>query len=107
MKEARQPHFPLEIGDRTFQLVRDHLTALNHTGPVGLSCDDTKLFSSLRLFWDRDKNSYFLIGGVDGPYRVEDPESVRQVISEGKIRKATKVSHYWYFFKSVFANPKS
>ena len=82
------------IEDHTFQLVEDHLAALNHTGPVGLSCDDTKLFSSLRLFWDKEKNAYFLIGGVNGPYRVEDPDSVRQVISEGKIRKATKVFCY-------------
>jgi hypothetical protein len=81
----------MEICDRTFQLVEDHLAALNHTGPVGLSCDDTKLFSSLRLFWDKEKNTYFLVGGVDGPYHVADPDSVRQVISEGKIKKATKV----------------
>lgn len=93
MKESRQPRFPMEICDRTFQLVEDHLAALNHTGPVGLSCDDTKLFSSLRLFWDKEKNTYFLVGGVDGPYRVADPDSVRQVISEGKIKKATKVRY--------------
>jgi hypothetical protein len=91
-KESWQPRFPMEICDRTFQLIEDHLTALNHTGPVGLSCDDTKLFSSLRLFWDKEKNSYFLVGGVNGPYRVADPDSVRQVISEGKIKKATKVN---------------
>ena len=81
----------MEIGDRTFELVSDHLKALNYTGPVGLSCDDTKLFSSLRLYWDSDEDSYFLVGGVDGPYRVADPESVKEVISEGKIQKATKV----------------
>ena len=90
-KEARQPRFPMEIGDCTFELVLDHLKALNYTGPVGLSCDDTKLFSSLRLYWDSDENSYFLVGGVDGPYRVADAESVKEVIAEEKIRKATKV----------------
>jgi hypothetical protein len=72
----------MEIGDRTFELVLDNL---------GLSCDDTKLFSSLRLYWDSDKNSYFLVGGVDGPYRVADAESVKKVIAEEKIRKVTKV----------------
>lgn len=98
MKESRQPRFPMQICNRTFQIVKDHLAALNHTGPVGLSCDDTKLFSSLRLFWDKEKNTYFLVGGVDGPYRVADPDSVRQVISEGKIKKATKACCYRYSY---------
>lgn len=80
----------MEICDHTFQLVEDHLAVLNHTRPVGLSCDDTKLFSSLWLFWDKEKNTYF------GPYHVTDPDSMRQVILEGKIKKATKVSHYRY-----------
>jgi hypothetical protein len=81
----------MEICDQTFQLVTDQLTALNYTGPVGLSCDDTKLFSSLRLYWDSDEKSYFLVGGVDGPYRVADADSVKEVIKQGKIQKATKV----------------
>lgn len=81
----------MDVCDRTFQLVEDHLKALNYSGPVGLSCDDTKLFSSLRLYWDADQDSYFLIGGVDGPYRVPDADSVKQVIADGKIKKATKV----------------
>lgn len=81
----------MEIYNLTFQLVADHLTSLNYMGPVGLSCDDTKLFSSLRLYWDSDENSYFLVGGVDGPYRVPDPDSVREVIAQGKIQKAMKV----------------
>jgi hypothetical protein len=88
----------MEICDRTFQLVEDHLAALNHTGPVGLSCNDTKLFSSLWLFWDKENNAYFLVGGVDCPYRVADPDSVRQVISEGKIKKAMKVCRYRYYY---------
>lgn len=86
----------MEICDHTFELVVDHLTALNHTGPVGLSCDDTKLFSSLWLFWDKEKNAYFPIGGVDGPYLVPDLDSIKQVIAEGGTIKATKVSHYQY-----------
>lgn len=98
MKEARQPRFPMEICNQTFKLVADHLVALNYTGPVGLSCDDTKLFSSLRLYWDSDENSYFLVGGADGPYRVPDADSVRDVIAQGTIRKVTKV---WRFQTST------
>jgi hypothetical protein len=91
MKEARQPRFPMEICERSFELVEDHLAALEYTGPVGLSCDDTKLFAALRLYWDAEKKAHFLVGGVDGPCGVVNPEQVKQVIEDAKIRKATKV----------------
>ncbi|KAG6916064.1 hypothetical protein DXG01_008589 [Tephrocybe rancida] len=91
MKEARQPKFPTEICEQCFILVIEHLSAVNYTGPVGCSCDDTKLFSSLRLYWDSNEQSYFLIGGTDGPHQVLDPDDVKQVLAEGKITKATKV----------------
>jgi hypothetical protein len=81
----------MEICDQTFQLVTDQLTALNYTGHVGLSCDDTKLISSLCLFWDSDEKSYFLVGGVEAPYCVADVDSVKEVIKQGKIQKAMKV----------------
>jgi hypothetical protein len=91
MKEARQPRFPMEICDRTFKLVADHLDALDYDGPVGLSCDDTKLFATFRLYWDKEKDSYVLIGGTDGPLVVKDPDSVQEVIDRAKAQKATKV----------------
>jgi hypothetical protein len=81
----------MEISERSFQLVVDQLAALDHTGPVGLSCDDTKLFSTLRLYWDAQQQSYFLVGGVDGPYRVADADQVKKVIADAKIQKASKV----------------
>ncbi|KAG6905164.1 hypothetical protein DXG01_004460, partial [Tephrocybe rancida] len=90
-KEARQPRFPTVIEDRNFELVVEHVTSVNYSGPVGSSCDDTKLFSSLRLYWDSNEKCYFLIGGTDGPHRVLDPDDVKQVLAEGKITKATKV----------------
>ncbi|GLB37775.1 hypothetical protein LshimejAT787_0408260 [Lyophyllum shimeji] len=91
MKEARQPRFPMEICARSFELVVDHLKALDYSGPVGLSCDDTKLFSVMRLYWDSDQDSYFLVGGVGGPLRVADPESVKRVIADAKVQNAPKV----------------
>lgn len=81
----------MEICERSFDLVEDHLTALDYTGPVGLSCDDTKLFGALRLYWDAEQKAHFLVGGVGGPCRVTDPEQVKQVIEDANIRKATKV----------------
>ncbi|KAJ8090489.1 hypothetical protein PM082_002377 [Marasmius tenuissimus] len=90
-KEARQPRFPMEICERTYQLAVEHLTGLMYHGPVGLSCDDTKLFSTLRLYWDSEKKSHFLIGAVEGPLAVQDPEGVRTVIEGAKFQKANKL----------------
>ena len=83
----------MDICDRSFELVVEHLSALGYDGPVGLSCDDTKLFATFRLYWDAEQTSYFLVGGTDGPLRVADPESIKEVIEEAKAQKATKVSY--------------
>ncbi|KAG6818744.1 hypothetical protein H0H93_002181 [Arthromyces matolae] len=91
MHESRAPAFPLTICDRTFELVVEHLEALNYSGPVGLSCDDTKLFSSLRLFWDAPKETYFLIGGTEGPYPVANPDEVKDILADKSITKSTKI----------------
>ncbi|KAF8207331.1 hypothetical protein K438DRAFT_1962263 [Mycena galopus ATCC 62051] len=91
-KEAREPRFPMDISDRNFKLAAEHLQALKYDGPVNLSCDDTKLFPSFRLYWDKDKKSHFLVGGSDGPLRVADPDQVKGVIADAKAAKATKAS---------------
>lgn len=89
----------MEICDQTFELVAEHLKTINYNGPLGLSCDDTKLFSTFRLYWDSNEKSYFLVGGVDGPLRVADADSVKEAISLAKAQKATKVS--WPFIYTV------
>jgi hypothetical protein len=81
----------MDIGPRTFELVAEHLKALEYDGPLGLSCDDTKLFATFRLYWDSKEKSYFLVGGVDGPLRVADAENVKQAIIDARADKATKV----------------
>jgi len=81
----------MDIGPRTFELVTEHLNGLGYNGLLGLSCDDTKLFATFRLYWDSKEKSYFLVGGVDGPVRVADAESVKHAIQDAKAEKATKV----------------
>jgi hypothetical protein len=82
----------MTICDRSFQLVDEHLGALGYSGPVGLSCDDTKLFPAWRLYWDAKKKSHFLVGGIGEPMRVADPERLKEMIEDAKLTKATKVS---------------
>ncbi|KAF4590802.1 hypothetical protein EYR40_009399 [Pleurotus pulmonarius] len=91
VKESRVPKFPMDICAKTFLLVSEKLKSLEYTGPVALSCDDTKLFACLRLYWDSEKQSHFLIGGTDGPLLIADPENVKMAISQAKLCKAEKV----------------
>jgi len=81
----------MEICEKSFELVIEHLTALNYTGPMGLSCDDTKLFSSMCLYWDAEQKSHFLVGGINRPYHVANADQVKNVLETANIQKATKV----------------
>ncbi|KAF7305276.1 hypothetical protein HMN09_00778600 [Mycena chlorophos] len=91
VKESRTPKLPLEIGPRTFSLLADRLKALNYHGPIALSCDDSKLQASLRLYWDAEKDSYFLVGSPRGPIPVDDPEHVRPILEDPANVPGTKV----------------
>ncbi|KAF7978464.1 hypothetical protein HWV62_672 [Athelia sp. TMB] len=81
----------MEICDRSFELVDAHLDALGYSGPVGLSCDDTKLFPDWRLYWDGKEKSHFLVGGTEKPMHVADPDSLRKMIEDMDLEKATKL----------------
>ena len=84
----------MQICPATFELVKSYLNMLKYDGMAGLSCDDTKLFSVLRLFWDGEKGKHFLVGSTEGPLEVADPENMREVLEYTKNHKlkATKVS---------------
>ncbi len=89
----------MEICDRTFELVAQHLETLSYNGPLGLSCDDTKLHATFWLYWDSNKQGHFLVGAADGPLQVLDPDSVKDAIEKAKDRKAPKVKSLastWY-----------
>jgi hypothetical protein len=88
---SKEPKFPYDIGERNFDLVREHLDQIAYDGPVGLACDDTKLLSNLGLVYDAEKKKHFLIGGSDGPVEVLDPESLRAVMENCKDNVGTKV----------------
>ena len=97
-KEAREPGFPMKICDRTFELVKTHLAALDYHGPVVLACDDTKLFAALRLFWNKEEECYFLVGACDGPVRVHDVDVAEEAIMNPNVKKATKVCYVWFIY---------
>lgn len=92
MQRARQPRFPVGIQPRTFELVEDMLRKLQYSGPVALSCDDTKLLASFRPYYDEDQKKYFVMGHTGDPYELVDHEAFQRVVESQELTKATKVN---------------
>ncbi|PPQ85038.1 hypothetical protein CVT24_010456 [Panaeolus cyanescens] len=92
-RRNREPRFPFGITKKTFELVESQLKELDYKGPVALSCDDTKLFSAFRLYYDAAEECHFLIGHADEPYklRVADPTQIQEVLDASKHEMATKI----------------
>ena len=84
--------FPIGIQPRTFELVEITLQKLDYEGPVALSCDDTKLLPSLRPYFDKEKDGYFIMGNAGEPYQLMDPDAFERVVTSGQLQKASKVS---------------
>ena len=86
------PKFPLTVCGDTFTIVDNYLRKLHYQGkPVGLSCDDTKLHSSFRTYWDAEKECHMLVGGTDEPRAVANVEELQRLLHDPSIAKATKV----------------
>lgn len=90
-KQNAVPPFPLTIGPRNFDTVKEYLTRIGYDGPVALSCDDTKLHAAFRTYWDAEKQVHMLVGGTGDPMAVADPEELQRVLAEPTLEKATKV----------------
>ncbi|KAL7281612.1 hypothetical protein ACG7TL_004929 [Trametes sanguinea] len=89
---AKLPRFPMDIGDRTFAMVRQYLVDIGYgQGPVALSYDDTKLHAAWCTFYDSEKQTHFLVGGTGPPIAVANVDELREVLRspEGQ-KKATK-----------------
>ncbi len=75
-------------------MAEEYVNALNYTSPLSLSCDDTKLFAALRMYYDGTSEQWFVVGGVGDPLAVANVDELRDIISQGKVQKATKVQ--WF-----------
>lgn len=87
------PRFPIEIGERTFVLARSYIDKLGYgTGPVALSCDDTKLHAAWRTYFDSEADVHFLVGGTGPPLAIANVEELNAILSRRTEKdKATKV----------------
>ncbi|KAJ3552287.1 hypothetical protein NP233_g12916 [Leucocoprinus birnbaumii] len=91
VKNARKTRFPLTMSDEVFTQAKDHLNSLDYDGPVGLACDDTALLSTFRLYWSSKDQVHYLIGGIDGPLPVLNPEELEDILEKHHNKKGTKM----------------
>ncbi|KAI0828200.1 hypothetical protein BC628DRAFT_1417789 [Trametes gibbosa] len=99
---AKSPRFPTVINDQTFDLVAQYMDNLGYSsGPVALSCDDTKLHPSYRTYYDHDRKIHLLIGGTDEPRAVANADELCDVLRNPTLGpKATKI-HLWCLLPAV------
>lgn len=90
--ESKQEKFPIVPCLRSFVLVRGYLNAINYDGPVGLSCDDSKLFPAFRPYFDSKEDAYYVVGCTGTPLRIADIEEFNVQLEQGLLVKAAKVS---------------
>jgi hypothetical protein len=91
VQRARQAGFPIGLQDRCWDLVKDRLRVYDYTEPVGLSCDDTKLFAAFRPYYDLEREKYFILGCTGEPLEINDPDDFSRIVKEAHVQKATKV----------------
>lgn len=90
--ESKQEKFPIAPCHRSFILVRNYLDSINYSGPVGLSCDDSKLFPAFRPYFDAKEGAYYVVGCTGTPLRIVDIEEFNVQLKRGLLVKATKVN---------------
>ncbi|KAJ3765163.1 hypothetical protein FB446DRAFT_795330 [Lentinula raphanica] len=90
IQESKAPKLAMTIEDATFTSVLNHLSAVGYSGPINVSCDDSKLLSSFRLHYDSRQKKHFLVGAIDGPIFVSNPADIADVMNDPKIKKGTK-----------------
>ncbi|KAB5591529.1 hypothetical protein CTheo_5036 [Ceratobasidium theobromae] len=91
VQRAREPKFPLTINSDVFELAKAYLKSVSYSGPLCLSCDDTKLLPSLQTYYDGQTKQWYLVGGTSGPIKIADNDELIKVLKSGNINKAPKV----------------
>lgn len=89
---SKQRCFPPDVDESAaVRFAKTYLAKAEYAGPTALSCDDTKLHASLRLYWDAVQETHLLVGGSDGPVSVANPDDLRSILETMHENQATKV----------------
>ncbi|KAE9383389.1 hypothetical protein BT96DRAFT_951391 [Gymnopus androsaceus JB14] len=89
--ESKAPKLSMEIGEETFMAVYNHLQARGYIGPINIACNDSKLLSGLRLYYDPKEMKHFLVGGTEGPIHVPNSDDIEAVMKNPVVKKGSKV----------------
>ncbi|ETW81979.1 hypothetical protein HETIRDRAFT_417989 [Heterobasidion irregulare TC 32-1] len=83
-------------GDETFNRVYNYIMKdLNYSGPLGLSCNNTKLLSMLCIYLDVQAECFFLVGHTGELIPIADTAELEALLKSKMLEKVTKV-HVWY-----------
>ncbi|EIW74508.1 hypothetical protein CONPUDRAFT_159809 [Coniophora puteana RWD-64-598 SS2] len=90
LERAKEPRFPCGIDDRNIKMAVNYLKSVG-VDVASLSCDDTKLHPSLRVFWDVEHQGHVLVGSSEEPRLVANPAELEEALKELQGKKATKL----------------
>ena len=76
------------LQEHCWDLVKEHMQIYNYSGPVGLSCDETKLFAAFHPYFDCCCNVYYLLGNTGELLEINDPEDFADVMREGEFEES-------------------
>ncbi|KAL1750488.1 hypothetical protein FB107DRAFT_279583 [Schizophyllum commune] len=98
--QAELPHFPIGINSRGPDIVKELFRrAIGYHGHTAISCDDTKILALLQVYFDFERNAYFIFGNTDEeirirPYLHQDiltNFAFLAILKQATLEKATKL----------------
>ena len=89
----KAPHFPIDICIEIFERVCWYINDLGYgSGPVALSCNDMKLHTVWCTYYNKEKDTHFLVSGMNGLMVVADVKEMNEILQNSSDSdKATKV----------------
>ncbi|KAL4259870.1 hypothetical protein AB1N83_010672 [Pleurotus pulmonarius] len=89
---SSKPKMTIGISDATLDRVIKYLNDYDYpsTAPLACSVDDTKLHPSLRPYYDKSKDSWYLLGSTGDPIIVADVEQLKELIQQTSGSLASK-----------------
>lgn len=68
----------------------EYINALQFEGGCALSCDDTNLFPTFQVHYEKSTEQHLVIGGIGRPKVVADPDEFKKFLEQVKPEKAKK-----------------
>lgn len=73
------------------------MSGIKHTRKCALACDDTMLRPALRVYHDKNGNSWQLVGTTTGLVAIVDEVQLKAILDSNALEKAKKVSTVTWF----------